>query len=451
MAIAQTAIFETRPTVGNDTNGAGFDASISGAGTDFSQQNSKNSGGSNGSVTDAVGVGSTTVTSLTAAFTSVLIGNIVYFDGAWYAVTAVGSGASITVDRNTTTGTGLTLNIGGAFATIDAAYAVASLAGNRTYVKDTGAYAVTASLTLTGANQLPMYFTGYTSVRGDGGRVTWSTVTNSTPLVKFGAPGYNWIFENFAFVCTAGTPGSNFDGGLSGQSYMLRLSNCSITGFLDGLGVGYINGVHFNVGCVTIDSCEIFSNTRHGVVCSPNTLIIACKIHDNGGDGVHGTTVNSGQNSTGPICIERTAVWNNTGDNVSCEFGNGVASGNTTFLQIVNCAIGASAANGIEIAGSNSTGTFCMLIVINTVIESNTGVGIKNDSTDGIGTIFLQSNAFRNNTGGDYGGLGLAAQPSDITLTAEPFTSPGTGDFSLNSTAGGGALLKQAGFPSVLG
>ena len=63
----------------------------------------------------------------------------------------------------------------------------------------------------------------------------------------------------------------------------------------------------------------------------------------------------------------------------------------------------------------------------------------------------IVDNAFRSNTSGNYnlGSLGYSVGVSlgDITLTANPFTSAGV--FTLNSTAGGGALLKAAGFPGV--
>jgi hypothetical protein len=55
-------------------------------------------------------------------------------------------------------------------------------------------------------------------------------------------------------------------------------------------------------------------------------------------------------------------------------------------------------------------------------------------------------NAFgsNSNTNNDYfGGTG------DVTLTANPFTNPTTGDFSLNTAAGGGALCKGTGYPST--
>ena len=84
MALAAASVFEVR-TAGNDTNGGGF---VTGAaGTDYSQQDAKNSGGADSSVTDGVTAGTTTVTSLTAAFGTTIVGNIIYI--------GVGSGPGV--------------------------------------------------------------------------------------------------------------------------------------------------------------------------------------------------------------------------------------------------------------------------------------------------------------------------------------------------------------------
>src|SRR5580698_8835266 len=104
MALPSTSVWEVRPTNGSNTNGGGFDST--GTGTDFSQQNSKNTSGNNISTTDAVAAGSTTITSATAAFNSTITGNIIYLQGGsgslsagWYRATYV-SATSITVDRS---------------------------------------------------------------------------------------------------------------------------------------------------------------------------------------------------------------------------------------------------------------------------------------------------------------------------------------------------------------
>ena len=45
---------------------------------------------------------------------------------------------------------------------------------------------------------------------------------------------------------------------------------------------------------------------------------------------------------------------------------------------------------------------------------------------------------------------GWPAGTGDVTLTTNPWTLPGSNDFSLNSTAGGGAAVKGLGFPGVI-
>lgn len=448
MALPTNSVWEVRPTAGNDTNGGGFIAGA--AGTDFSQQNGKNTVGSNKSVTDGVGAGSTTIASASAGFTSAIVGNIVFFDSAWYQVVSLTNGTSVVVDRNTSSGTGLTLNIGGALATVSTAYANATQS-NTIYVKGSGTYTVSATLTLTGANELPLTFIGYTTVRGDNGRVTWTTATDSTTLVKFGSPGTNFIFMNFAFTNTASVRATGFDGGLSGQSWGLRLSNCSFDGFTTAIGLGYINSVHYNLARLLMDGCEVKNSSSHGVNCSGGAHFIDCYIHDNGGHGVLASVVQSGTVVGNAIVLERCAIWGNTANGLYSEFGNGAQSQNSSWFHCIHCAIGGNGAQGIELTGSVSTNNYQPLTVTNSVIESNGSFAIINDSTDGLGVFFLKNNAFRANTSGNYSGTGLGSQASDITLTAECFTNPGSGDFTLNGSAGGGALLKAAGYPTILG
>jgi hypothetical protein len=57
--------------------------------------------------------------------------------------------------------------------------------------------------------------------------------------------------------------------------------------------------------------------------------------------------------------------------------------------------------------------------------------------------------------GGNAADYDAADFPADsvegfVTLTADPFTDAANGDFTLNSTAGGGAELRGAGWPSAL-
>jgi hypothetical protein len=81
---------------------------------------SPNGGGVNQSTTDAVGNGSTTVTSATASFTSAVVGAAIELSGgtgslaaAWYYVTAYTNSTTISVDRIVASGTGITMTVGG--------------------------------------------------------------------------------------------------------------------------------------------------------------------------------------------------------------------------------------------------------------------------------------------------------------------------------------------------
>lgn len=456
MSLPTTAVWEVRPGTGSDTNGGGFD--IIGTGTDYSQQNSKNSSGNNISTTDAVAVGTTTLTSATASFTSAIVGNIIYLSGSgittgWYDVITYTNGTTVILDRSPGTGTGLTMNIGGALATIEQAYINANTVsggGNFIYVKATASYTITSSLTLQGQNDFPLFFIGYTTTRGDGGQVTWTTATNSTPLVVMGVGNqFNWLFENFIFSNTAGTSANGFDGGLVGQNYLIRFKNCKFTGFVTAIALDYVNGVHFNASCIFIENCEITGCSSHGVGLSGSNFLIGCYIHDNGGDGVHITSTNSGTSASGACHFERCVIYNNTGNGIFMDQQN-PSTQIMTWPQVINCGIVANGGDGIQL-NSGAGNNFNAFILVNNIIESQGGYGINNVHS-GSGYIQIQyNNAFGSggtaNASGKYNNLPISA--TDINLTAEAFTTVGS-NWTLNSTSGGGAACKAVGFPSSI-
>lgn len=453
MAMSTSAIWEVRPTVGNDTNGGAFVAGASGV--DFSQQNAKNTSGSNISVTDVVATGVATITSATANFTTDIVGNVVFLSGSgittgWYQVVTFTNSTTVILDSSPGTGTGATMNIGGALATI--AQAVTNFQTYQTiYVKDTGAYAVTATLDTPGTQ---LTIIGYGTTRGDSGRVTWTTATNSTILVVFQTPGANLTFKNIDFTNTASTSAECIDGSVVGQTGNVRFSNCSFSGFTTALALGYISGVHFNALFLFMDSCEVTACSGDGISCNGPVLMIDCYIHGNGGNGITGTTVGSGNVSSGPVRLERCVIYNNGGVGITNVGGN--VTSETTWMELLNCAVVANTSDGILMQGGSGWPNQQNLVVINTIIESNGGFGINSQSN--VQAIFiLLNNAFRANASGNYNGgsigsgtTGLGPQPSDITLTAEPFNNPSGNDFTLNNTAGGGALCRAAGFPSSL-
>ena len=175
MAFSASTVFEVQGGVGSDTNGGGYVTGSSG--TDYSQQASAQI-----ATTDAVAAGTTTITSVTAGFTSAITGNMVYLAGGsnslgadWYKATYV-SATSITVDRNVAAGTGITMNIGGCLNTIGQACTIANAHvadGFIIYVKATGTYSIATALSITNQPGSPVSrVVGYSSTRGDGGQAT---------------------------------------------------------------------------------------------------------------------------------------------------------------------------------------------------------------------------------------------------------------------------------------
>lgn len=451
MAISALTWWEIRPGVGSDTNGGGF---VQGAsGTDYSQTDAKRTSGSNVSVTDLVGNGTTTVTSATAAFTSAIVGNIVYITGTglttgWYEVKTYTNATTVVLDRNPGTGTGGTLNIGGALATVSAAYG-ASNNCNTFWIKNTGSYTVTALLDLTKTNGNtssgggPMRFIGYGTTRGDATKATWTTATNSTKLVTFHAGG-GYVFRNITFTNTASVRDSGlFIGNNYGITSNVVIENCVFDGFTRAIDCqDYTN--NNVIAQLTVRNTEIKNCTVNGVE-NGGGVFTDCYIHSNTNMGM----VLTGAGSSTPTILNRCVIYNNGQYGVNWN-GNRTA----VFVVILNCAFVSNSQHGIK--QSQGTNPSVCWLIQNSIFYGNGWYGISTaEALGGSGqyTCFIGiNNAFGANSSGNYEGdfSWGGSVTGDITLTADPFTSKSTGDFSLNNTAGGGAALKAAGYQTSL-
>ena len=181
MAIGATCVWEVR-TGGSDTNGGGYTS----GGTDWSQQDAAQY-----SVTDGVTAGTTTITSATASFGTDVVGNVMYVEGGtgavaagWYQIISRTNATTIVVDRSTglTAGTGVTLKIGGAFATPGRVPAVA-VTGNYVWIKS-GTYTITTS---TAGPAGPVNFTSNILVIVEGYQTTRGDRTGVRPIISAGA------------------------------------------------------------------------------------------------------------------------------------------------------------------------------------------------------------------------------------------------------------------------
>ena len=429
MALSVLSVWEVRTATGSDTNGGGW---VTGAsGTDWSQYATPQYALTNGTT-----AGTTTI--LTTSATADMVGNIAYVAGGtgsitgnWYQITAASVGTSITVDRSTglTTGTGVTINVGGALATLTQAVTVA-VQNNQIWC--TGSQTITSvmilNLTSSSGTYPPFTITGYSSARGDGGRFTLQTATNSTNLISYSSAN-SYMLRNLLLKCTAGTPGYGIAAGTSGASYNLALDNCRITGFHIGI-YGPYSGYYY-ILWLTLNNCEVDSCTSHGIENSAITHILNSYIHGNGGDGVR---MDDPGQAFEHITALNSVFYSNTAYGINL-YGN-------TGGVVQNCAFVSNATGFTHGSGSGGYGT---VNVLNCIFDSNATAGIYNSA--GITGVYY-NNAFRNNGTDISNWPGVFVNP--VSISASPFTNPTGGDFTLNSTSGAGAACKGAGFQSTL-
>lgn len=421
MALSAATVWEVR-TAGSDTNGGAF---VTGAaGTDYSQQDANNTVGSNISTADAVAVGTGVITSVTAAFTAAIVGNIIYLQGGTgalaagrYQVTVFTNATTITVDRNVAAGTGITMNIGGALLSpglINTTAPTTAVSGNDIHIK-AGTYLLTGITGATGgviSYNFVARAEGYQTVRGDMG---------TKPLLQ--ASGIT--------VATLYT--SNTDG-----SQIINIE-------LDGASLATIRG--FDTGATSLFRCKVSNCTNIAYAGDQDTVCIACEgtgcttvspVFNNGitfGCVAHDNSVDGfeiGRNLTSSHCVSESN------------------SGATTrgFLLVTD---GATAANcvaynngeaGFRCAGEASG-------VINCISESNTGFGFVMAGAAGANGQFRINCATFGNTAGDTSGT-FDLSISNVVGTSTFFTNAAAMDFSLNNVAGGGAAARNAAYPGVL-
>jgi len=160
-----------------------------------------------------------------------------------------------------------------------------------------------------------------------------------------------------------------------------------------------------NSNVVIAFACEAYANTTVGISLSVNAVTICCISSGNTGAGFSTSSV--------------------SGNCYSC-----IAYGNT--------------ADGFDMSGSVGN---CMFV--NCLAEANGASGWKTGAVRGL--IQLLNCGGYNNTSGNYTSTNLVdVQNFVANTTGSFFTNPGSGDFSLNSTANQGALARAAGFPGLM-
>lgn len=418
MAIAAAAVWEVR-TAGLDTNGGGFVAGASGS--DWSQQNGKRTGAdvTDISTTDAVANGTTTITSATANFATTIIGNCIYLQGGTGAlaatrrqVTARASATSITVDGTVATGTGITMNIGGALISPGEASRTAT-GGNTIWVKS-GTYTIASATanTATGCVSFTGNILGYDATRGD--------FTSTRPLLQA-----NGVITSFNIV-SLGSPGLcrgiNFDcNSRSGSRAFIGSSQVIV---MDCNATSCLGGAFFNTSGICIRCKATACSTT---IAFSLGAAYDCVAHDN--------TIGGFSLSTN-ASIHRCIADSNSGatsDGFQAGFG-----GN----ELVNCVSYNSGRDGFRVVSA----TAC----INCIADDNAGTGFNVNPVASNAALFINCAAYSNTTADFTIGTGAGNfNVGAITLTGSPFTNAASRDFSLNNTSGAGASCRDAGIPGV--
>jgi len=429
-SLTSTTNFEVNGSSGADTNGGGFDATISG-GTDYTQ-----GAGAKTIVFDGVTIKFTTAgaaSTITVVGYTVLttdVGNVLQTTGGtnvttgFWTITSVSTGSNTwTFGANVTTGA--TSNgqgtAGGALASPGMVPGSALTSTNITFIKGNHTYSLANSA-------------------GSGGKVS-----NAGGCVC----GYNTtrsLFNQDANLPVLQSTGSN--------SYtLITVANPTVVSSL------VFANANANTGITCVSDQ---SNTGSQYFNIQGTSVsVVLNINSNGGRADFIAAINC----TGGAPIETTGGTGTIFSDCVVSGGGGLGQGGGSYAHNCIVASSGSAATGGDFAGFtectncisyNHTRTSVPAFAgaagtrfVNCIIHSATGTGAIgiSPSTDVRSAII--NCAFYNNTT-DVGTLGHGSNVGKISLTADPFTNAAGGDFSLNNTAGGGAALRAAGWPSSL-
>jgi len=354
-------------------------------------------------------------------------------------IVSIPSGVIARADKSMGTlgSTGGNGNLGGAVAILPTvAVSTVAVAGNRIWLKATATYTLTSTWTITAKGNVtngPLKIEGYTTIPGArDGRPLITSATNSVALLTLNDADFLQL-RHLHHTHTAATRGIGLVG-VTALAAPVYLDDVLYDGCSSAISSTSVLSPTILIGC------EIKNCTGHGLVIYASPTLIGCDIHDNTGAGIRWTgglgstltAINTIIDTNGAIGID-TVIANVTGQ-----------------LSLFNCIVVDNTSDGVKLYSNSSNFT---LDLVNTIFYGNTGFGINNADTQpklqATMRVFKHC-AFGSNSSGARSST-LPPDPTEITLTADPFVDRAARNFALNNTAGGGALLRALGFPSVIG
>jgi hypothetical protein len=440
VGLSATMVWEIR-SAGSDNSGGGFKAGASG--TDYSQQNAAQFSGTNLAV-DAVT--NTVVSSATHNFVAADVGNVIQVTAGagwtvgFYEILSVAANKA-TLDRSPAAAgtTGGTWAEGGALATVNKCNG-AKVTGNKAWIK-AGTYTsttrqdwTTTDSTWNGAD--PTLLLGYNAVRGDNpkgsGRPVLSCSTAGVDVFGLSGAGVQAahlvVDGNDAARDGVTDPGTGTTG-RGGTLWYVTVKRCTRYGVLS---------------IPTLSKCRVTDMAAGSTAAFRVNQASFCVADNNPCPGF--SQAGNNENMTAMGCV---SAWN-TGAS-----SDGFAADN--YLSSSQHDGGVAYNNGRH--GFNfADGTYNAITQLtNSVAYGNGGYGVKGQSRPAL--LNVDANAYGSNTSGNI--TGYAAGPADVALTADPYTGADATSvlnadsvddvfalFRPNATAGGGASLRGAGYPS---
>ncbi len=299
------------------------------------------------------------------------------------------------------------------------------VAGQRANVKADAAYTIATagalSFTASGSTDtLVFIIRGYTATIGDGGR----------PIITATFGYFDWGFDNGASKMNGIiVQDMEFKGSHTAQPVMhLHNGSVGLRLTVENTAAGFTNNVlHLEDGSAGI-ACSVRSNST--------TLGSAAVYCDNAEAHLIESSVKS--LTIGVICnkgfVHRCLiVGDGTGD-------AGVEFETDREGRVVECTI-YDFDDLILISNAPPSDKNRLTVILNCVLYQGIN-GVNNADTEKT-KISVTKCFIGAVTGAQFAGLGDADPQLTITLTANPFVNPATDDYSLNSVAGGGALVRD--------
>ncbi|AMV28810.1 hypothetical protein VT84_30735 [Gemmata sp. SH-PL17] len=330
----------------------------------------------------------------------------------------------------------------GAYADLDTALAAITGGGNRIWVRNTGtdyakASAVTFPASLKGdTTDGKNVIEGYATTPGArDGRPTFSCSQSGGNVFALNDNDF-FEFTHLRFTQTHATKGGAFSLATSASSPLV----CR-----DVVVDGCLAPINANIASVfwTWENCEVLNCTTTASLFPGSNggfiKLFGCDVHD---------CPSSELSRGGSFGIGyQVEVVKSIIDGLAAGI-NGNTGGATPITWVSRDSI------WVDITGSavkTSTTTGTISLEIENSIFYAIGYGIENTAlTQNIvmsQVRVLRNNAYGSYTSGAYTGMGAGF--GDFALTADPFVNRAARDFTLNNTAGGGALLRGKGFPTA--